>query len=134
MLAAVELKYLAWSLPPGREHDRAMWQRWAVLHPEGKARHIALRQEREREAACQDHEACRVTEAVRTMALLIRDGECWMCGVTLRHVFDWAPDRAELDHIDPISRDGKHCIDNVAWACSSCNKWKNDSLIEELFA
>jgi len=51
---------------------------------------------------------------------------CHICGrkTTLRCGW-WAPRRATLDHLVPLSRGGAHVYSNVACACFECNSLKS---------
>jgi hypothetical protein len=58
---------------------------------------------------------------------------CYLCGVITYYEkpyrMRWTkakPQMAEIDHIIPLSRGGSHVIQNVAIACSSCNREKSD--------
>lgn len=51
------------------------------------------------------------------------DGRCAYCGIKDRPL--------TMDHILPISRDGRHTIGNVLPACKSCNSSKRDYLLVE---
>ena len=55
-----------------------------------------------------------------------RDGfKCQYCGAA-------APDvLLEVDHIDPVSKDGPHDILNFLTACSSCNNGKSDRRLSD---
>lgn len=41
------------------------------------------------------------------------------------------PLKATIDHVIPLSRDGKHAWGNVVLACSACNSSKRDRLLSE---
>lgn len=47
------------------------------------------------------------------------DGKCYYCGAPWRHI----------DHIVPLSRGGKHEIDNLVTACAKCNTTKHNKLL-----
>jgi 5-methylcytosine-specific restriction endonuclease McrA len=58
-----------------------------------------------------------------------RDGKmCSICGEETRFFgktydtpFDRGPKAGSVDHIVPYSKGGTHDIDNLRWACKSCN-------------
>jgi 5-methylcytosine-specific restriction endonuclease McrA len=53
-----------------------------------------------------------------------RSGEiCFYCG-------DHAPD-GHADHMIPLSRGGTDSLDNLVWACPSCNASKSDKTVDE---
>lgn len=111
---------------------RARDAAYRAAHPEKSLAKSDIRRARENEAFCTEHPACRIVD-IRTMAMALRPHECWMCGSQAGPGMlgrrSWP-----LEHIVPFLRGGKHCIDNVAWACSWCNTWKGHDLIEELYA
>lgn len=61
------------------------------------------------------------------MEVAIREAaeHCAYCHVLL------TPETRTLDHIVPLSRGGKHAIDNVVAACRSCNGSKQDAMLPE---
>lgn len=67
--------------------------------------------------------------AVTLDSLRARDGDfCCYCARLLDfnpRADRYAPDRATIDHITPISRGGSHTFDNAAASCRSCNLSKN---------
>ena len=54
------------------------------------------------------------------------NGTCQICGRPL------TVENFTLDHIEPIGRGGANDISNYRCLCDRCNKWKGDSLDEEL--
>lgn len=61
------------------------------------------------------------------MAVYAKDkGTCQICGKPL------SPDSFTIDHIVPLDRGGVNEISNFRCACSRCNKWKGNSLDDEL--
>lgn len=59
------------------------------------------------------------------------DYVCQICGKqtdkTKRGTISW--DAPELDHIMPLSKGGKHTLDNVQCACRRCNHAKSDTVM-----
>jgi 5-methylcytosine-specific restriction endonuclease McrA len=51
------------------------------------------------------------------------NNRCAYCGISLRKV------ERHLDHVKPLSRKGKHSIDNLVPACRRCNLTKKDALL-----
>ena len=69
-------------------------------------------------------------EPVNRRRVFVRDGHrCHICGrkTTLKGK-PWAPRRATLDHLIPLSRGGSHTYVNVACACFECNSKKSASV------
>lgn len=65
------------------------------------------------------------------IAVFERDGwHCRICGVATPAELrgSYQAQAPELDHIHPISKGGKHTMDNVQCACRRCNADKSDSL------
>lgn len=64
---------------------------------------------------------------ITTMALRARDGDkCCHCGAVMdfkpgRRGVKGNPRRASIEHLQPLSRGGRHSWDNVALACIECN-------------
>lgn len=56
---------------------------------------------------------------------LKQDNKCAYCNTLLDYSI---PRAVHLDHVVPLSKGGTHTIDNVVWACSSCNLAKGDKL------
>lgn len=113
-----------------REQVSQQTRAYRKSHPEKSREYRDRRKATQLRAACTEHDACR-TDDIRAMAAALRPHECWMCGKPVStgmfNTREWP-----LEHIVPMSRGGAHCIENVAWACRSCNVWKKDWLIEEL--
>jgi len=119
-----------------QDHDRYQrnsekqrrWSRiWYRTHPE------MVKRQREKWYAnhqdeCRDRNARRraekkaVTVEVFTRAEIFeRDkGRCHLCGRKVK------PNNWHLDHLLPLSKDGKHSKDNVAVSCSQCNLKKHN--------
>lgn len=62
-------------------------------------------------------------KSITLTSLYMRDGGmCWICG---RHIdFDCDPnsnDYPSIDHIQPLSKGGRHSWNNVRLACRGCN-------------
>jgi len=65
--------------------------------------------------------------------VILRDGpDCYICGITtLVSAPPQAFNKAELEHVIPISRGGSHTPDNLRCACSRCNRIKGSTLTPE---
>ena len=101
-----------------REHVRALErarQAREYATPEGKAR---IQEHKRRRALGISEASPEVTARVAE----IYTEPCVYCGAT---------NRIEVDHIIPLSRGGKHELDNLAPACRSCNASKRDKLLSE---
>jgi 5-methylcytosine-specific restriction endonuclease McrA len=55
--------------------------------------------------------------------------KCQMCGIKTHKRDHLLPDAAELDHIVPLSKGGRHIPSNLQCLCRACNRKKGDSLI-----
>lgn len=53
-----------------------------------------------------------------------QNGKCYWCGIKLDNSY-------HIDHIIPLSRNGKNSIDNLCCSCPYCNRSKKDKLPEE---
>ena len=49
--------------------------------------------------------------------------QCYKCAISGQHL---EPSNASLDHVLPISKGGKHEIDNVQWVHQDINRMKGD--------
>lgn len=56
-------------------------------------------------------------------------GKCYYCDIYCTKTKER---KLTMDHVVPISRGGKHHIDNIRLACKSCNSKKRDNLLSEL--
>ena len=60
------------------------------------------------------------------------DKTCYLCGTAIDTTSHFlAPTSRAIDHITPISRGGKHDLDNLAFACRKCNLRKCNKTPEE---
>lgn len=62
------------------------------------------------------------SEEVDAYAELLLLQACGYCGAT---------ENMSIDHVVPLSRGGKHTVDNLLPACRSCNSSKGNKLLEE---
>jgi 5-methylcytosine-specific restriction endonuclease McrA len=59
-------------------------------------------------------------------------GICYICGkLTLFSVDPNHDDYPNRDHVIPLSRGGRHSLDNLRTACRACNLSKRDMTIAE---
>ncbi len=65
-------------------------------------------------------------------ALVARTGHCAYCGRPFVHTSNRNNSRPTLDHVVPLSKGGKHTIDNLAVICFSCNSLKGNRSPHEL--
>jgi len=47
-----------------------------------------------------------------------QNGNCYLCGCDLTQL---KKRNVHMDHIIPLTKGGKHILENVAWSCASCN-------------
>lgn len=64
-----------------------------------------------------------VTRAALEAMLERQEGRCFYCKDML--------EKKHLDHMTPLSRGGKHSMDNLCWTCPSCNLRKHRRTAEE---
>jgi hypothetical protein len=68
----------------------------------------------------------KIPQDVRLLVYARDNGICKICGKPLS-VNDFT-----VDHIVPLNRGGKDDVENLRCTCARCNKWKGDSLDEEM--
>lgn len=70
-------------------------------------------------------------------AIWSRDSKCYLCGreTVIGSKYEATNELyANADHIVPLSRGGKHCVDNLRIACRKCNLAKSDMTEEEFLS
>ena len=77
-----------------------------------------------------------VDEGITVKALRDKHGdECVFCGVTMlfngQAKGNLNPRLATIEHLQPLSRGGKHSWDNTTLCCHRCNVSKNNKTVEE---
>ena len=97
------------------EKARAGERAWHAAHPEKKLAANRTRRMRKLSAGGRG-----VTAAQWAEVLAASLGICAYCN-------ERRP--LTLDHIEPLSRDGEHDIDNVSAVCKSCNSSKHNKLL-----
>lgn len=103
-----------------KEEAAATARAWAQANPEKRATYVQNYQARKREV---------FVEAVDRARVFKRDkGICGICG-QLADPNDW-----HLDHIQPLSREGKHSYDNVRVTHPKCNQMKSGKLDSEIIS
>lgn len=55
-----------------------------------------------------------------------QENKCYYCKSDLDFTI---PRSVHLDHVIPLSKNGKHTLDNVVWSCQTCNLTKSDKLL-----
>lgn len=72
-----------------------------------------------------------------TRAIWKRDPNCYLCGcetvIGSKHEAT-NESYANADHVVPLSRGGKHCVENLKIACRKCNLAKSDLTQEEFLS
>lgn len=105
-----------------RERDRILAQvkefnkEWRSAHPDYWKRPARREANRRRRARTKAFEAIESIEWLDTLTVF--DNRCAYCG---------RDGALEQDHVVPVSRGGRHTIDNLVPACVSCNTSKKDS-------
>lgn len=69
---------------------------------------------------------CEFAQNKDVVALLMRSAACHWC----RKEFE-STEQKTIDHVIPVSKGGKHSIDNLVACCSKCNNVKADKMPEE---
>lgn len=77
-----------------------------------------------------------VDEGITVKALRAKHGdECMFCGVTMlfngQAKGNLNPRLATIEHLQPLSRGGKHSWDNTTLCCHRCNTSKNNKTVDE---
>lgn len=90
-------------------------QRRTYATPEGKARMLEHKHRRRARVG-------QVTPELRAYVQSLYSLPCSYCG---------ADENITVDHVIPLSRGGKHEIENLVPACKSCNSSKHDKLLDE---
>jgi hypothetical protein len=93
----------------------------------GTAAYIRLH-DAKRRARLNAFDCTDVTDDAMQEKLLAQNYQCHWCDTP----FDIHP--PHQDHIHPISRGGPHMLNNLVWACRSCNSQKGNLLLHEWFA
>ena len=100
------------------ERERASWRKYAA----GKGRENNRTHSRNYRALKKKQaEGEPITKEVWRRILAEHGGKCAYCKVETPYL--------EMDHVVPLTRGGKHSVDNVVPACRACNTSKNDQLL-----
>jgi len=59
--------------------------------------------------------------------MIAQEGLCYHCGCGLTQL---KSKNIHLDHLKPLSKGGKHRLENVAWSCANCNLSKGNKFYE----
>lgn len=112
-------------LPGVLEFAELMYDRWAPVQEESERKraltnrvHASRRRKRMRDA--EGHFDATDVDEIRDL----QDNRCCYCGIPFH-------DDSEIEHIIPIARGGDNSPDNIALACTSCNRSKGVSLPDE---
>jgi 5-methylcytosine-specific restriction endonuclease McrA len=100
--------------PENREKARVAKRRWAANNRAQVNSHQAKRRYRLKEGG--------YTQSQWNDLLEQWNHRCAYCG---------ADGKLEADHVAPLSRGGKHDIDNILPACQSCNRKKHNKYVIE---
>ena len=101
---------------------------WRKNHPEkAHAEAMACYAKRQARKADVAYEKFSIKDAIR------RDGpSCYICGIeTDPGASPYTANKAELEHVIPLSKGGSHTRDNLRCACFRCNRIKNYRLTPE---
>ena len=131
------LQYVAKYNAANREKRRAYSERYRAEDPERTRAQQAAFRRRHPDKHRRDQHARRAflanvehDPAVTLEALRDRDGDfCCYCSTLVDfNAGPYAPDRATVEHVVPVSRGGTHTFDNTAIACRACNISKRNSI------
>jgi 5-methylcytosine-specific restriction endonuclease McrA len=120
-----------------KEHRRALWSAWADAHREElRAYRLAHKNQqslrsknanaKKRGVNLCSHESCAVLGAAQ-LAWQTNEHICYLCGTQV-----WRGVNLHMDHVQPVSRGGVHCADNLRPSCADCNLRKHAKTPDEL--
>lgn len=104
-----------------RAQARERFRQWRIANPEA-ARRKAQRDTSKRNARKASADVRTVTERDLRRMLDRQHGRCFHCD---------QPEPTTIDHLIPLSREGRHAIGNLVWSCKSCNSAKGPRLLVE---
>lgn len=94
---------------------------WRRLNPEKGSDYVSRRRARIAKNGIR-------LEGVSELYAFIRESVRIKCFYCNRYI---AGKLAHMDHIVPIARGGKHCVQNLRASCPACNLQKSDKLVSE---
>jgi 5-methylcytosine-specific restriction endonuclease McrA len=97
-----------------REYDRKTRSRKPELYKAIRRRLNVKRLARMRAAKCEE-----LPLNFYDIIVIAQTGRCWWCGL---------PKILEVDHLVPVSKGGRHAMDNLLGACHECNASKGNRL------
>ena len=110
--------------PRGKETSARSNRTWKLNNPDRVASYVLRRMQAEEEGGA-------TTELIEEM-WNNGDKTCYLCGIAIDITAHFlAATSRTIDHIIPISRGGKHELDNLAFACRKCNLRKGNKTPEE---
>ena len=62
-----------------------------------------------------------LTQEIRATVRAAYQGRCGYCGISET----WAGSELELDHFRPTAQGGSDALDNLVYACTTCNRFKS---------
>lgn len=72
------------------------------------------------------------TLSVKVLSAMLREAtHCWHCGTEMTTSYPVTRSNKTIDHDVPLSRGGKHSIDNISILCLGCNSSKQDRTMSE---
>ena len=110
--------------PRGKETSARSNRTWKLNNPDRVTSYVLRRMKAEKEGGA-------TAELIEEM-WNNGDKTCYLCGIAIDTTTHFlAPTSRTIDHIMPISRGGKHDLDNLAFACRKCNLRKGNKTLEE---
>jgi 5-methylcytosine-specific restriction endonuclease McrA len=114
-----------------REKVRQTNREWRKRNPDYKSdyykRHPHLNAEKSsnRRALIRKCRVGRLPKGYKQIVYDTQKGKCWWCGKKLNK------EKWHVDHLIPLSKDGKHCLSNMVASCPACNWSKSNKLPHE---
>jgi 5-methylcytosine-specific restriction endonuclease McrA len=106
-----------------KTHRRETHKAWMKKHPEFRAAYGVRRRAMKVQADVGDKRVIPLIKAWRKKPSFV----CYYCKIRFPRK------KLHIDHIIPLSKDGKHTVENLCKSCESCNCSKHDHLLEDVF-
>lgn len=107
-----------------KEHRKQYLRKWKQTN-----KHLVRNAENRRRESNSSDIKCVESAALYLIARSNEPVACYICGTITTNSMD-----RHVDHVTPLSKGGKHSIENLAIACTKCNLEKHDKLLEDFMA